>query len=36
MMEQKNLLLENNNSNTIEEMMNILKEYNLKIDTRLC
>ena len=32
-MEQKNLLLENNNGNTIEEMKSILKEYNLKIDT---
>ena len=32
-MEQKNLLLENNNGNTIEEMKNILKEYDLKIDT---
>ena len=32
-MEQKNLLLENNNGDTIDEMKNILKEYNLKIDT---
>ena len=32
-MEQKNLLLENNNGNTIEEMKSTLKEYNLKIDT---
>ena len=26
-MEQKNLLLENNNGDTIEKMKNILKEY---------
>lgn len=31
-MEQKNLLLENNNGDTIDEMKNILKEYDLKID----
>lgn len=32
-MEQKNLLLENNNGNTIDEMKNVLCSYNLKIDT---
>lgn len=32
-MEQKNLLLENNNGDTIDEMKNVLKEYDLKIDT---
>ena len=32
-MEQKNLLLENNNGDTIEKMKNILKEYDWKIDT---
>lgn len=32
-MEQKNLLLKNNNGNTIEEMKSILNKYNLKIDT---
>lgn len=32
-MEQKNLLLENNNGNTIDEMKNVLKGYDLKIDT---
>ena len=32
-MEQKNLLLENNNGNTIDEMKNVLCDYNLKIDT---
>ena len=32
-MEQKNLLLENNNGDTIEEMKSVLKEYDLKIDT---
>lgn len=31
-MEQKNLLLKNNNGKTLDEMKNILKEYNLKID----
>ena len=31
-MEQKNLLLSNNNGNSIEEMINTLKGYNLKID----
>lgn len=35
-MEQKNLLLENNNGDTIDEMKNILKEYNLKIDVSDC
>ena len=32
-MEQKNLLLENNNGNTINEKKNVLKGYDLKIDT---
>lgn len=32
-MEQRNLLLENNNGNTIDEMKNALKGYDLKIDT---
>ncbi len=32
-MEQKNLLLENNNGDTIEEMKSVLKGYDLKIDT---
>lgn len=31
-MEQKNLLLDNNNGNSIEEMINTLNSYNLKID----
>ena len=31
-MEQKNLLLDNNNGNNIEEMINALNSYNLKID----
>lgn len=31
-MEQKNLLLDNNNGNDIEEMINTLNSYNLKID----
>lgn len=31
-MEQKNLLLDNNNGNNIEEMINTLNSYNLKID----
>lgn len=32
-MEHKNLLLKNNNGDTIDEMKNVLKKYNLKIDT---
>ena len=31
-MEQKNLLLDNNNGNSIEEMINTLNSYDLKID----
>lgn len=31
-MEQKNLLLDNNNGDTIEELINNLKQYNLPID----
>ena len=31
-MEQKNLLLDNNNGDTIEEIINNLKQYNLPID----
>lgn len=31
-MEQKNLLLDNNNGNTLEDMINNLKEYKLPID----
>ena len=31
-MEQKNLLLANNNGDTIEEMKEVLNKYNLKID----
>ena len=31
-MEQKNLLLDNNNGNNLEEMINILNSYDLKID----
>lgn len=31
-MEQKNLLLENNNGDTLEELINNLKQYNLPID----
>ena len=31
-MEQKNLLLDNNNGNNIEEMINTLNSYDLKID----
>ena len=31
-MEQKNLLLDNNNGNNIEDMINTLNSYNLEID----
>ena len=31
-MEQKNLLLDNNNGNNIEDMINTLNSYNLNID----
>ena len=31
-MEQKNLLLEKSNGNTIEELVNTIKKYNLPLD----
>ena len=31
-MEQKNLLLENINGNTIDELVNTIKKYNLPLD----
>lgn len=31
-MEQKNLLLENTNGNTIDELVNTIKKYNLPLD----